>query len=220
MLQWPSRGQMTMSRGGVSLPSTPIATFARYSSPKRRCVVTPLCLPAVTPAMVPLSVNQCGSRVNPLHPPEVKRRTVSLETMAAHHQNQQRAIVMQQKEYCRYHQAWQRPFYGSVAEKEEYRHELRQLLKRQMNEKWALQRQTMASQAKESKVAMDADRSAILQEMENGRTRALFLNKYRDENKKLMELKWKESRLVKSLEKLKEQELLQYNPINWSGTLK
>ncbi|XP_069499110.1 uncharacterized protein [Ambystoma mexicanum] len=209
-----------MSRSGVSLPSTPIATFARYSTPRRRCLVTPLCLPAVTPAMVPLSVNQCGSRVNPLHPPGVKRRTVSLETMAAHHQNQQRALVMQQKEYCRYHQDWQRPFYGSVAEKEEYRHELRQLLKRQMNEKWTLQKQVMLSQSKESETAMDADRSVLLQELENERSRALFLNKYRDENKKLMELKWKESRLIKSLEKLKEQEMLQYNPINWSGTLK
>ncbi|XP_029457042.1 uncharacterized protein LOC115091183 [Rhinatrema bivittatum] len=209
-----------MSPGGISLTSTPIAIFGGLSTPKRRCTVTPLCLPTVTPASVPLSVNKFGSRVNPLHPPGIRRRTVSLETMAAHHFNQQRAIVMQQKEYCRYHQGWQRPFYGSVAEKEEYRQELRQLLKKQMSEKWAVQRQMLKSQAKDAETAREADRLALLHDLEQERTKAAFLQRFRDENKKLMEIKWKENRLVKSLENMRERELLKYNPINWSGTLK
>ncbi|XP_030062626.1 uncharacterized protein LOC115472476 [Microcaecilia unicolor] len=209
-----------MSPGGISLPSTPIVIFGSFNTPKRSCTVTPLCLPTVTPALVPLSVNKFGSRVNPLHPPGVRRRTVSLETMAAHHFNQQRAIVMQQKEYYRYHQDWQRPFYGSKAEKEEYRQELRQLLKKQMSEKWAMEREMLNRQAKDAEAAREADRLALLHDLEQERTKALFLQRFRDENKKLMETKWKENRLIKSLEIIRERELLQYNPINWSGTLK
>ncbi|MGH0139753.1 UNVERIFIED_CONTAM: hypothetical protein FKN15_043174 [Acipenser sinensis] len=87
------------SVAGVSLPSTPISRAV--PPPRSRYTVTPLALPVVCPAVVPLSVNQCGARVNPLHPPAERRRTVSLETLAAHHYNQQRVQVMQQKEYCR-----------------------------------------------------------------------------------------------------------------------
>nr|XP_033782691.1 uncharacterized protein LOC117351473 [Geotrypetes seraphini] len=209
-----------MSPGGISLPCTPIVIFGNFSTPKRSCTITPLCLPTVTPALVPLSFNKFGSRVNPLHPPGMRRRTVSLETKAAHHFNQQRAIVMQQKEYCRFHQDWQRPFYGSKAEKEEYRQELRQLLKKQMSEKWAAEREMLNRQAKDAEMAREADRLALLRDLGRKKTSALLLRRCRDENKKLMETKWKEKRLIKSLEIIRERELLQYNPINWSGTLK
>ncbi|KAG8435987.1 hypothetical protein GDO86_007180 [Hymenochirus boettgeri] len=127
---------------------------------------------------------------------------------------------MQQREYNRYHQGWRRPFYGTVTEKEEYRKEIRQLLKKQMSDKWALQRETLMSQSKELDTLIQLDRTAIVQDLEQHRTHALFLKRYRDENKRLMETKWQENRLTRSLETLKERELLQYNPINWSGTLK
>lgn len=94
------------------------------------------------------------------------------------------------------------------------------MLKKQMSDKWALQRETLASQSKELETLKEADRLAIVQDLEQERAKALFLRKYRDENKRLMENRWQENRLTRSLETLKERELLQYNPINWSGTLK
>ncbi|KAM3915206.1 uncharacterized protein RB166_017557 [Leptodactylus fuscus] len=208
-----------MSLRGVSLPSTPVVTLGNFNTPKRRCPITPLYLPAVPTATVSQSC-MFPQRLNPLHPPGVNRRTVSLETMAAHHHNQQRVINMQQKEYSRYHQGWRRPFYGTATEKEEYRREIRQLLKKQMSEKWKTAREATSSQSKEIEALIEADRYTILQDIEKDRTRALFMRRYRDENKRLMESKWQESRLSRSMEMLKERELLRYNPINWSGTLK
>ncbi|XP_077132477.1 uncharacterized protein LOC143787532 [Ranitomeya variabilis] len=208
-----------MSLRGVSLPSTPVVTLSNFSSPKRRCPITPLCLPAVPTAIISQSCT-FPQRLNPLHPPGVRRRMVSLETVATHHHNQQRVINMQQKEYSRFHQGWRRPFYGNTIEKEEYRREIRQLLKKQMSDKWSTARETLLSQSKELEALKEADRSAILQDLEQERAKALFLRRYRDENKRLMENKWQENRLTRSMETLKERELLQYNPINWSGTLK
>ncbi|KAM4652827.1 uncharacterized protein O3C94_015036 [Discoglossus pictus] len=209
-----------MSLKWVSLPSTPIVTLGNFNTPKRKCSVTPLCLPAVSSAMVSSTTNMVLPRLNPLHPPGVKRRTVALETVAAHHHNQQRVSIMQQKEYFRYHQGWRRPFYGSLIEKEEYRKDIRQLLKKQMNEKLCERRETLASQSKELEALREADRTAVLQDIEQERARAGYLRRYRDENKRLMETKWQENRLTRSLETLKEREILQYDPINWSGTLK
>ncbi|XP_041130617.1 uncharacterized protein LOC121329210 [Polyodon spathula] len=203
---------------GLSLASTPISQTVL--PPRRRYAVTPLALPVVCPAVVPLSVNQCGARVNPLHPPAERRRTVSLETLAAHHYNQQRVLVMQQKEFCRYHQGWQRPFYGSCADKEEYRQEVRALLKRQIREKWEEQRQALANRMREVEAVSEADRLALNQDLEQNRIRARALAVFRDENKRLMEQSWKERSVSRSLEALRERDLLQYNPINWSGTLK
>lgn len=127
---------------------------------------------------------------------------------------------MQQKEYCRYHQGWQRPFYGSRADKEEYRQEVRALLKRQIREKWEGQRQALASRMREVEAVREADRLVLNQDLEQNRTRARALTVFRDENKRLMEQSWKERSVSRSLEALRERELLQYNPINWSGTLK
>ncbi|XP_069792843.1 uncharacterized protein [Narcine bancroftii] len=228
----------------MSLPCTPLTGSGRISVTQRSFSVTPLFLPKVSQASIPLSVNQHGPRINPLHPPGVKRRTVSLETFAAHHHNQQRAVVMRQKEYnrvCgeesvseaaigrasvqesvtgRYHQGWQRPFYGSLAEKEEYRREIRQLLKWQMNQRWEAQRYALFVRAREGEAVREADRKALLQDLEKQSARSRFLQAFRDENKKLMEIQWKEKRLAKSMDSLREREMLQYNPINWSGTLK
>ncbi|XP_072928892.1 uncharacterized protein [Hemitrygon akajei] len=204
----------------MSLPCTPLGASGKINGAQRSFTATPLFLPKVSQASIPLSVNQHGPRINPLHPPGVKRRTVSLETFAAHHHNQQRALVMRQKEYNRYHQSWQRPFYGSLAEKEEYRHEIRQLLKWQMNQRWEAQRFALFKHAKEGEEAREAERQAVLQDLEKQSARFRFLQAFRDENKKFMEMQWKERRLAKSMDCLREREMLQYNPINWSGTLK
>ncbi|XP_059800711.1 uncharacterized protein LOC132378059 isoform X3 [Hypanus sabinus] len=184
----------------MSLPCTPLGASGKINAAQRSFTVTPLFLPKVSQASIPLSVNQHGPRINPLHPPGMKRRTVSLETFAAHHHNQQRALVMRQKEYNR--------------------HEIRQLLKWQMNQRWEAQRFALFKRAKEGEEAREAERQAVLQDLEKQSARFRFLQAFRDENKKLMEMQWKERRLAKSMDCLREREMLQYNPINWSGTLK
>ncbi|KAK1145639.1 hypothetical protein AOXY_G36142 [Acipenser oxyrinchus oxyrinchus] len=200
----------------MRLPGCPSPAPDLWAVPPPRVVtLSPVGLASCVSAVVPLSVNQCGARVNPLHPPAERRRTVSLETLAAHHYNQQRVQVMQQKEYCRYHQGWQRPFYGSCADKEEYRQEVRALLKRQIREKWEGQRQALASRMREVEAAREADRLVLNQDLEQNRTRARALTVFRDENKRLMEQSWKERSVSRSLEVLRERELLQYNPIKW-----
>ncbi|KAG9483499.1 uncharacterized protein [Eleutherodactylus coqui] len=208
-----------MSLRRVSLPSTPVVTLGNFNTPRRRCPITPLFLPAVPTGAVSHTC-MFPHRLDPLHPPGVRRRTVGLETVAAHQHNQQRAINMQQREYSRFHQGWRRPFYGTATEKEEYRKEIRQLLKTQMSEKWSSAREVLASQSEELEALKEADRLAVLEDLEQRRAKALFMRRYRDENKRLMENRWRESLLSRSMDTLRERELLQYNPINWSGTLK
>ncbi|KAJ8394775.1 hypothetical protein AAFF_G00041300 [Aldrovandia affinis] len=205
---------------GVSVPSTPVSFIRPAPIQRHRYLVTPLALPVICPATIPLSVNQCGPRLDPLHPPIARRRTVSLETPAVHHYNHQRVIVMQQKEYSRFHQAWQRPFYGSRAEKEEYRKEVRELLKRQMGERLEAHKRRLTSKAQELEDLQEADRQSLSREREQIFTRAQEMRQYRDENKRLMEQCWRDRAVSRSLETLRDRQLLQYNPINWSCTLK
>ncbi|KAI1893050.1 hypothetical protein AGOR_G00139890 [Albula goreensis] len=209
-----------MKLPGVSLPSTPVSFTRATPIQRHRYLVTPLALPVICPATVPLSINQWGPRLDPLHPPHLRRRTVSMETPAVHHLNHQRTLVMQQKEYCRFHQAWQRPFYGSRAEKEEYRKEVREALKRQMREKWEARKQRLANKAKELEYLQETDRQALSREREQISSRAKEMREYRDENKRLMEQCWRDRAVSRSLEMLRDRALLQYNPLNWSCTLK
>ncbi|KAJ8257501.1 hypothetical protein GJAV_G00186280 [Gymnothorax javanicus] len=209
-----------MKLPGVSVPSTPVSFIRANPIQRQRYVVTPLALPTICPATVPLSINQCGPRLDPLHPPQLCRRTVSLETPAVHHHNHQRAVVMQQKEYNRFHQAWQRPFYGSQAEKEEYRKEVRDVLKRQMREKWEARELQLANQMKELENLQEALHQAKAKEREQLSSRAKEMRQFREENKRLMEQSWRDKAVSRSVEILRDRELLQYNPLNWSCTLK
>ena len=47
-----------------------------------------------------------------------------LETTDKHFQNDQRTQRMKQVEHYRYHNAWSKYYYGSVAEQEQYRQEI------------------------------------------------------------------------------------------------
>ncbi|KAM4610146.1 uncharacterized protein ACJ7VT_013451 [Polymixia lowei] len=199
----------------VSIPHT--APPARQS----RCLmVTSLALPTISNTTQSWTGHQSIPRLNPLHPPLVCKRTVSLETPAVHHHNHQRALIMQRKEYYRYHQVWRKPFYGTSSEREEYRKELREHLKRQIEEKRAGLKLQLASKVQESEYLREVDRLAVSGEREERIQHSRAMTLYRDENKKLMEQSWRDRALTRSLEALKERELLRHNPINWSGTLK
>ncbi|XP_029018553.1 uncharacterized protein LOC114862433 isoform X2 [Betta splendens] len=165
------------------------------------------------------SSNQSIPRLNPLLPPLAQRRTVSLETSAVHYHNQQRALSMQRAEHCRRHQVWRKPFYGTSTEKEEYRKHLIEQLQKQMDEKSAAKTLQLAKRAKEGERLLEMDRLALSRDADLKVQRKTSLLVYRDENKRLMELQWRQQALLRRQEALKERELLGLNHINWRGTL-
>ncbi|CAG6021629.1 unnamed protein product, partial [Menidia menidia] len=205
-----------------AISCTPIC-FPPDTTPVQRGhsrVITPMIFPIISDSARLWTSTQRIPRLNPLHPPLVPKRTVSLETPAVHHHNHQRTLIMQRREHFRSHQVWRKPFYGTTSEREEYRKELREQLKRQMEEKCvALELQT-AGKVKEAEDLREVDRHALSSEREQRIQHSKAMSAYRDENKRLMEQNWKDRALTRSLEAMKERELLRFNPINWSGTLK
>ncbi|XP_002739391.1 uncharacterized protein LOC100377244 [Saccoglossus kowalevskii] len=157
-------------------------------------------------------------RLNPLNP-RPYRRTVSLETTEAHHLLSQRVMAMKQREHYRFHSGWQKPFYGSPADKEAYRRDIRSKLKEQMTDKLGFQKQILKDKVHESEVAVDYDRKCLEDDHEDVVKKAIYLKQFRDENKKLMEWKEEQDRLNRVLQNKYERELVRYNPINWSHTL-
>ncbi|MED6266261.1 hypothetical protein CHARACLAT_000300 [Characodon lateralis] len=199
----------------ISIPPTPICVS--HDNPSLE--VTPITFPILPDPGSLLASSQTISRLDPLHPPLVPKRTVSLETLAVHHHNHQRALIMQRGEHFRSHQVWRKPFYGSVGEREEYRKEIREQLKRQMEEKCVELKLQLASKVKEAEHLREVDRIALTSERQQKIQHTKAMTAYRDENKRLMEQSWRDRALTRSQEALKERELLRLNPVNWSGTL-
>ncbi|KAJ3586510.1 hypothetical protein NHX12_012908 [Muraenolepis orangiensis] len=184
------------------MASTPV-TVPHTSPPSRqshRLVVTSLVLPKLSHVTQSWKDFQSTSRLNPLHPPLVSKRTVCLETPAVHHHNQQRSLCMQRKEY--------------------QTREIREQLKRQMEEKGLGVRLRLASRVMESDRLRLEDHLALSRDGEERLKHSRAMTLYRDENKKLMEQTWRDRALSRSLGALEERQLLRLNPINWSGTLK
>ncbi|XP_069382572.1 uncharacterized protein [Paralichthys olivaceus] len=206
----------------AAIASTPVCVPRDTAAVQQsRClVVTPMTFPIISDSARLWTSNQSFPRLNPLHPPSVHKRIVSLETPAVHHHNHQRTLIMQRREHHRYHQVWRKPFYGSSSEREEYRRELREQLKRQMEEKCAALKLQLVGKVKESEYLREVDRLALSSDREQRIQHSKAMTVFRDENKKLMEQSWRDRALTRSQEILKERELLRLNPINWSGTLK
>ncbi|KAK2851603.1 hypothetical protein Q5P01_007879 [Channa striata] len=211
-----------MKLPAISIPSTPVSLPQGTSPVRQSCclLVTPMTFPIISGSARLWTSNQSIPRLNPLHPPLVHKRTVSLETPAVHHHNHQRTLIMQRREHYRYHQVWRKPFYGTSSEREEYRKELRDQLKRQIEEKCLALKLQLANKGKEAEYICEVDRLALSTEREQRIQHSKAMTAYRDENKRLMEQRWREKALTRSQEALKERELLRHNPINWSGTLK
>ncbi|XP_072223463.1 uncharacterized protein [Leuresthes tenuis] len=205
----------------ISLASTPVcippnATPVRESPSQ---VVPPMIFPIISDSARLWTSTQRIPRLNPLHPPLVPKRTVSLETPAVHHHNHQRALIMQTREHFRCHQVWRKPFYGTTGEREEHRKELRVQLKRQMEEKCSALKLQLAGKAKEAEDLREVVCLALSGEREQRLQHSKAMTAFRDENKRLMEQSWRDRALTRSQEAMKERELLRLNPINWSGTL-
>lgn len=93
-------------------------------------------------------------------------------------------------------------------------------LKRQMEEKCAALKLQLATKAEEAQFLRESDRLALSGDREQRVRHKKAMTAYRDENKRLMEQRWRDRALTRSREALEERELLGLNPINWSGTLK
>ncbi|XP_035512410.1 uncharacterized protein LOC118324270 isoform X2 [Morone saxatilis] len=211
-----------MKLPAISIASTPVC-IPQDTTPVRqsRClVVTPMTFPIISDSARLWTSTQSIPRLNPLHPPLVHKRTVSLETPAVHHHNHQRTLILQRREHYRYHQVWRKPFYGTSSEREEYRKELREQLKKQMEEKCVALKLQLASKVKEAEHIREVDHLALSSDREQRIQHSKAMTAYRDENKRLMEQSWRDRALTRSQEALKERRLLCLNPINWSGTLK
>ncbi|ELU18599.1 hypothetical protein CAPTEDRAFT_228779 [Capitella teleta] len=158
-------------------------------------------------------------KVNPLQPTPPKRRTVALETIDPHWQNEQRTMRMKQREHHRYHDAWSKYYYGSQPEQEQYRAYTRSVLKQQMRDLWSRKRQDRTDRSKESQAALLHDRQDRMQDMNNAMQKVVYLKTFRDENKKLMENSWQNIRDTKTSSDRFDREQMLYNPINWSHSL-
>lgn len=207
-------------RTASAIASTPVCI--PHSTPSARqthLAVTPMTFPIISDCVL-WSSTQTIPRLDPLHPPSVYKRTVSLETPAIHHHNHQRTLILQRREHYRFHQVWRKPFYGTNNEREEYRKELREHLKKQIEDKGVALKLQSADGAKETEFLCEVDRQALSSEREQRIQHRQAMTAYRDENKRLMEQSWRDKELTRTQEALKERELLRLNPINWSGTLK
>ncbi|ESO82552.1 hypothetical protein LOTGIDRAFT_236939 [Lottia gigantea] len=164
---------------------------------------------------------QTPPRINPIGPmPPRKRINTSWETIPAHFHNDSRRILMQQREHERYHSAWSKAFYGNPAERESYNKHFREVLKQQMSDQDSWKRQNLINKVQESEQAVEYDRTCLQKDFEDHLTKFNYLKNFRDDNKKLMEKKWEVSKDSQRKSNLYEREIIRYNPINWSCTLK
>lgn len=113
-----------------------------------------------------------------------------------------------------------KPIYGSKLEQEEYRKHIRTSLKDQMSDKATVHKTFMVDRVKESETAVAYDRQCLDKDKDSLIKKSLYLHKFRDENKKLMEKREQEMRQNRDHSNKVEQELLRYNPINWSQSLR
>jgi len=170
-----------------------------------------------------LSHTANGSRplpkLNPLRPPRLSR-TVTLETTDSHYQNELRSLLMKREQYHKSHNRWMKPFYGSKVEQEDYRKNTREVLKSQMSDRENSYRQYLIERMEESDRAISYDRKCLDDDRKAFQKKSAFLRQFRDENKRLMELKEQQQKLNRLHTNQCEGELLRYNPINWSQTLR
>ncbi|XP_064633247.1 uncharacterized protein LOC135491366 isoform X2 [Lineus longissimus] len=160
------------------------------------------------------------SKVNPLAPAPPQRRTAMLETVEPHWENNQRSDLMQKMHRSRYHTAYQKWAYGSPAEKEIYRRLFREGLKQQMSDRDSKVRQTFDARVRESEEAVQKDRQDIVKDSQDYHNHFNQMKTFRDANKSLMEEQWNWNRRSRYLNWRHEEELLKYNPINWSCSMK
>jgi len=160
-------------------------------------------------------------RIEVLHPPTTKRRTVALETGRQHLHLSDRSGTMQRREMKTRHGEWKKPFYGSPTVKEIYRSNVRSALKTQIKDQTLRRREDFENQLNQSIQIFERDKRHRYEDWKKHRDKIQFmLVTFTRENQKTMEMQWKDRRVNRLKEAKFERELLKQNPINWSCTLK
>lgn len=127
---------------------------------------------------------------------------------------------MQRREHERYHSAWAKAFYGSVAEQEYYRKHFRDVLKQQMADTEEKKKRQVTEKKKESEMALAQDTNDKSKDHDAFVKKHMYLQSFRDVNKQAMEEKWSNHRIHKFIEDRSDRERTRYNPINWTCSLK
>ena len=81
-------------------------------------------------------------------------------------------------------------------------------------------RQTNRYKIHETNLAIHNDNQCHATDKDDKRRKVEYLNQFRDENKRLMELREEQRKIQVVIEHGREREILRYNPINWSCSLK
>ncbi|KAL9959672.1 hypothetical protein ACROYT_G033015 [Oculina patagonica] len=158
------------------------------------------------------------SRLNPLQPTTCKR-TVSHETVLGHHEIQESFLRGKREVYKRRNERYVKAMYGNPLEKEQVKQDSRAALLQQMQEKALADKQATSDKTKESEFAINYDRVCIQQDREDRINKERYLQQFRNENKRLMELRAEQQKNNTQARHQEERSLLQQSPINWSHTL-
>lgn len=142
------------------------------------------------------------------------------ETTVPHFHNEKRTVEMKRLQYLKEHTAWSVYPYAAVEERECYNKNIRETLKKQIDQRGRLIKNEFENNKLEVKYIIEQDKS-ILEEEKSKRVEKLkFLTTYRNENKQLMQDRWMNDYVAKRNEWQQESQLLEQDPINWSKTLK
>jgi len=159
-------------------------------------------------------------RVNPLQPPTVPKRTVTMQTEKAFCHIQERVRRMQREQLARYHSAWSEPVYGDSATKERYRKRLREALKHQMVDAKVRNKHERTGEIGYTMKVLeqdDKDRLVELQRKIKHLTMGINVTK---KNQELIQLLGESEKLERREVIALEQALLRIFPINPRRTLK
>lgn len=159
-------------------------------------------------------------RVNPLQPPTVPRRTVSMQTSKATQHNKSRALKMQRDQFSEFHAIWAEPIYGSPSKKEKYRSNIRAVLKRQFTENEAANKQERAQEVAYTNQVLsqdDRDRLAELDKKIKRLTEGINVTR---KNQELLHAYEEKTKLERRETWAVEAALLRMFPINPRQTLK
>lgn len=157
-------------------------------------------------------------RPDPLRP--TREKTFTLSSTDAEFENEQKILRKKREQYHQFHRNWMRPFYGSKVDQEEYRRGIREQLKNQMAEKHNDYQKFQKEKVQESEQAFSYDQECVNKDKRDRRNKGLYLSNFRNENKKIIEQHERLRRENRINTAIHEQELLRYNPVNWSQTLR
>lgn len=153
-------------------------------------------------------------------PPSPYRVKSDWETVVPHFHNEKRAIEMKRLQYLKEHTGWSVYPYAGIEEKEVYNKNIRDTLKKQIDQKGRLIKDEFENNQLEVKYIMEQDQNVVNEDKRKRIEKLKFLTTFRNENKQLMQDRWMNDYLVKRNEWQQESQLLEQDPINWSKTLK